>query len=224
MAAVYKFLYNSAQSRSSIQSEDIREKWRKVEIKKLWQFPPRRRTSSTPVQEKCFIEVGIQMDSDDDETTESDDESTTSSESFNKAGTRNIRRGRKNSDPKFERRTYLNSIAFSSDFCSEFMQIGSQMGLNSDSLQKAIVVGTTVKCAVAYPSGLDGSLLGKAKTDFFNFLYTFTPSIQSKCLPQKPLTWWKRKMLSQAEKQDEDRWPQPHLVSSLYYEIITNIK
>jgi hypothetical protein len=101
---------------SSIASEEIRFKWRQVELKQLFQYHARKRgradipaEKQDPLSHNCFIPVDVEISSDEDDEDGSDSELEYSSDS-----------DAPNTKQKYDTRYYLNSTQFSSEYCSEF--------------------------------------------------------------------------------------------------------
>jgi len=191
-------------------------------LKRLWQFVPKRRPKATQsLSESCFQKIQIEVDSDEDEVLEIISDSSDSDDTESDASSTNGR-PKDLSEPKYEDRTYLNSVGFSADFCSEFKQVGKQLSIPEGPLRSAVILGATVRCAVASPFGTadenvkpstsrgQSAASKKVGTGKHNesatTLYTFTPSLYSKSWPLKPLIRWQKRMIHDVWEGSE-KWP-----------------
>lgn len=87
------------------------------------------------------------------------------------------------------------------------------MDMDDGALRGATVLGTTIQCSVWLKPDKESSkpatskMLGNPKSsESFHMLHTWTPSLHSKSWPQKPLIWWKRRIMREAWDGTE-RWP-----------------
>jgi len=181
---VSQFSHGMSRS-SSLASEDIRFKWQQLELKQLAQFPLKNRIKADlelekhePLSFHCFIPVKTEIVSDSED--ESDSESVSSYSSEGSDSFHEIR---------YQERYYLNSTHFSSEFCSEFYHVGIKLGIPPDTLSRAVILGTTVRCSVPYQSEFGDQ-------ESYQIVHTFTPSLHSKYWPPSYYFWFNQRMFN----------------------------
>ncbi|XP_035712827.1 uncharacterized protein LOC110863060 isoform X2 [Folsomia candida] len=200
---------DGAKSRNSsvatVGSAEIRIKWQQVELKQLFQYPARKRgradidaEKQDPLSSNCFYPVNLEISSDEESDAEDDSDSSFESDSEKAA-----------KEPKCETRYYLNSTQFSSEYCSEFHYMGIKGGLPPSAVNQAVVLGTSVRAAVAYNNDHEDE-------EPFHVTHTFTPAIHSKSWPTSYYFWFNQRMFNRKNRSElDDRWPSADQVEKI---------
>jgi hypothetical protein len=149
-----------------------------------------------PLSFNCFIPVKTEILSDSEDESDSDSISSSSSGESDKLG-----------EIRYQDRYYLNSSNFSSEFCSEFYHVGIKLGLSPDAVNRAVILGTTLRCAVQYEPKFE---------DPYKVVHTFTPCLQSKYWPPSYYFWFNQRMFNKKLSSGSgDSWPNKDQVSVL---------
>ncbi|ODN00655.1 hypothetical protein Ocin01_06027 [Orchesella cincta] len=222
----YESISISTRSRaSSIASELVRDKWQKLNLKKLWEFGKKTRKDEIqpgvryePIPDNCYSEIKYEFsydDADDDDDDEEEEEESSGEENetdddqpygYLEGGKKKKRR---NDDEDYEMRFYLNSLQVSSNTCSEFHYIAPQISIPPSSITQGVVLGTTIRCPLPYRFQKEHEEEDDLDMENYYVTHTFTPSLHSKSWPKGLYFRFNQQIFSIIQKQGTrgEMWP-----------------
>jgi len=169
----------------------------------LAQFPAKRRRPYYPIKsqieplaEQCFKPVEISLS--DDEEEDEEDSNSDSEDEIKKAKNK-----MRLEEPKVIR-YFLDSSNFSSEFCSEFHYIGPKMGISWQSMQNAMVLSSTVRCAVSLKEKTGTNSEDDDENDGPYGTHIYTPALITRNWPSKYILWFTTRMMK--DRAEGEAW------------------